>query len=116
MIASTVTEVRKAVRGNLRLFRRSFRACVSSRYMSSPPFVKVIEFAETQVLEQIRGGIPYAPAFPRQGVLVPDNGGNTCKRELQVGHMYAAQIDVVRLHKAVFHENSFAVMPRLEFV
>ena len=69
--------------------------------MSSPPLVKGIEFAETQELEEICRCVPYAPAFPRQGVLVPDDGGNACKRELQISHMYAAQIDVVCLYKTV---------------
>ena len=69
--------------------------------MSSPPLVKGIEFAETQVLEQVSWRVPYAPALSRQCVLVPHDGGNACERKLQIGHMYAAQIDVVCLYKTV---------------
>ena len=52
------------------------------------------EFAETRVLHDERRRVPYAPKLPRQAVLVADNGGRSCKRELQVRHVDAPKVDV----------------------
>ena len=87
---------------DLFMFDYAVTEVVSSRCMSSSPLfleigviVGIIEFSETQVLEQVSWRVPYAPALSCQSVLVPHDGGNACKRELQVSHMYAAQIYVV---------------------
>ena len=77
-----------------------FRVGASSRCMSRS-FVKVIEFAETQVLEEICRSVSNAPTFSGQCVLVPDDGGNARDGKLQIGHMNAADIDVVRLYETI---------------
>ena len=61
----------------------------------------MVEFAETRVLHDERRRVPYAPKLLRQSVLMPDNGGRSCKRELQVRHVNAPNVDVSGVQIAV---------------
>ena len=53
-----------------------------------------VECAETRVLHDERRRVPYAPKFLRQSVLMADDGGRSCKRELQIRHVNAPKVDV----------------------
>ena len=63
--------------------------------------IRVIEFVESQVLEKVSRGIPDAPAISGKCILVPDDGGSARERKLQIGHMHAADINVVCLDETV---------------
>ena len=61
----------------------------------------VAEFAEARVLNDERRRVPHTPKFLRQSVLVADDGGCSRKRELQIRHVNAPNVDVCGVQIAV---------------
>ena len=66
-----------------------------------PLSVQIDVFTETQVLKEERGCVPYVPKFTGECVLMSYNSRRTRERELQIGHVNAAFVDVARVYKAV---------------
>ena len=48
-----------------------------------------------------RGCLPNVPGFAGEGIFVFYNRGNACEGELQIGHVYAADIDILAKHETV---------------
>lgn len=61
----------------------------------------IFEFAEAGILENKSGRFPRAPKLERERVLMPDDGGNSRKGKLEVGHVHAPDIDVGAENKAI---------------
>ena len=63
--------------------------------------VEVDIFAEPQVLEEQRRRVPNAPKLAGERVLMPYYGRHARKRELQIGHVNAALVDIARVDETI---------------
>ena len=52
-------------------------------------------------MEEERRRVPYAPKFAGERVLVSDKRGYARERELQIGHVNAALVDIARINETV---------------
>ena len=54
----------------------------------------MFELSESHILHDKRGRFPNIPGFAGERICVFDDSGNACEGELQIGHVYAADIDI----------------------
>ena len=59
----------------------------------------MFELSEAHILHEKCGRFPNVPDFAGEGICMFYNRGNACEGELQIGHVYAADIDILASHK-----------------